>query len=75
MKYPNGDIVKLGDIVELWNDCQGEVVCSFDDDTYSKEYTKSDWGYLKRGVLIKSNQAGLIHYIEPETTMRMVTRK
>jgi len=74
MKYLNGQEVRLGDNVKLWSDAEGIVVCSIDTNEYSKEYPESEWGYLKKGVLIKSPQAGLIHYMEPETTMELLRR-
>lgn len=75
MKYQNGDAVKAGDLVELWPGNQGEVMCSIDSGDYSAEFPESEWAYLKQGVLVRSTQAGLIHYIEPETTMRLIKRQ
>lgn len=46
---------------------EGIVVCSLDTNKYSAEYPKSEWGYLRKGALIDSPQAGLIHYINPRT--------
>jgi hypothetical protein len=74
MRYPSGELVEIGDSVELWPGCHGEVVCSIDNNQYSDEFTAADWSYLKQGVLVRSGQAGLIHYIEPETTMRLLKR-
>ena len=74
MKYPTGEIVQLGDLVELWPGCLGEVVCSIDGAEYTSIFPESEWSYLKQGVLVRSDQAGLIHYIEPETTMRLLKR-
>ena len=75
MNYPDGKKVMAGDHVKLWEGCHGVVVASIDDDQYSQEYRKAEWAYLKNGVLIKSDQAGLIHYIEPEKSLRLVERK
>ena len=74
MKYPSGEVVKVGDLVELWPGCHGEVVCSIDSRSYTPMLPESEWGYLKQGVLVKSDQAELIHYIEPETKMRLLKR-
>lgn len=75
MNYPDGDVVRVGDLVELWPGCQGKVVASIDSGDYTPEFSERDWSYLKRGVLVRSDQAGLIHYIEPETTMRLLKRE
>lgn len=74
MKYPDGQEVRLGDKVKLWNGCFGVVVCSMDTDEYTDAYSKKDWEYLKTGVLIQSDKAGLIHYIQPEESMQLVER-
>jgi hypothetical protein len=64
----------MNDTVRLWPGCSGTVVSSIDDGQYSSEYPKEEWEYLKRGVLIRSDQAGLIHYIEPESTFELIAR-
>lgn len=81
MNYPNGESAKLGDEVRLWygangkDDAVGEVVCSIDTDEYTDAYPRSEWSYLKHGILVLSPQAGLIHYVEPELTMALLRRR
>lgn len=67
--------MKVGDRVELWSGCFGVVVCSFDDNVYTIDYSEQDWGYLRRGVLIKTGKAGLIHYIESDEDVLLVARE
>jgi hypothetical protein len=74
MKYPNGELVRLGDAVKLWTNCTGIVVASIDTDEFTVDFPKSDWAYLRSGVLIQSNKAGLIHYLEPEPSFVLVKR-
>ncbi|QEX22836.1 hypothetical protein FRZ61_27690 [Hypericibacter adhaerens] len=74
MKYPNGQEAHLNDVVKLWAGAEGIVVCSLDTNEFSSAFPKSEWGYLKKGILIESPQAGLIHYIEPEATLELVRR-
>jgi hypothetical protein len=74
MKYPDGSEVRLGDLVELWEGNNGTVVCSIDTGEYSGEFPKEQWEYLGSGVLVLSDNAGLIHYKEPERTMRLLHR-
>jgi hypothetical protein len=74
MKYPDGQDVKLGDIVALGKDREGIVVCSIDTDEYSEDCPQSEWSYLKSGVLIKFPSYGLIHYEEPESALCLVAR-
>jgi hypothetical protein len=74
MNYPNGTKVMIHDRVRLWRGCFGVVVSSIDDGAYSPQYPREEWDYLRRGVLIKSDQAGLIHYLEPEPTFELIAR-
>ena len=74
MKYPSGEEVHLGDRVKLWEGCLGVVVASLDGNEFTASYPRADWEYLKSGVLIESDKAGLIHYLEPEKTLELVGR-
>jgi hypothetical protein len=72
MEYPDGQEVRLGDTVTLGSDQQGIVVCSIDTGEYSDAYPRDQWSYLSTGVLIDFPSYGLIHYKEPEATLRLV---
>ena len=74
MKYPDGQEVKIGDKVKLWDGCYGVVVASIDAGEYRPGYPKDEWSYLKAGVLIDSDKAGLIHYLEPEKSLELIDR-
>lgn len=74
MKYLNGEKVLVGDKVKLWDNCIGVVVCSIDDDEYSDDYPKEDWGYLKNGIVINSDKGGLIHTIKPDEDLELIER-
>ncbi len=72
MKYPDGNEVRLGDRVRLWDGNCGIVVCSIDAGEFTDEYPKDDWAYLGSGVLILSEMAGLIHYKDPEPELDLL---
>lgn len=74
MKYPDGQEVRLGDRVKLGRDENGIVVASIDTGEYSGEDSEAQWGYLKKGVMIKFPLHGLIHYEEPEPDLHLVER-
>ena len=74
MKYSDGKEVKIGDTVTLWSGCHGVVVCSIDTDEYTVDYPKNEWGYLKSGVMIKTDKSGLIHYIEADEDLQLIER-
>ena len=74
MKYPDGQDVKLGDVVAIDKEHQGVVVCSIDTGEYSDDCPKAEWSYLDSGVLIKFPSWGLIHCKEPDFDLRLVAR-
>ena len=74
MRYPNGEEARLGDRVLLGESDRGVVVCSLDTNEYSEQLPREEWEYLGKGVLIKFDRLGLIHYTEPEPTLTLVAR-
>jgi len=74
MKYTDGQEIKIGDKLTLWDDYIGIVVADIDAVEYSSLYPKEDWEYLNTGVLIVSEHAGLIHYSEPEISFKLLER-
>jgi hypothetical protein len=69
MKYPDGEEVKVGDVVCLGEDQRAVVVCSIDT---SDAYPQAEWGYLNSGVLIEFRPYRLIHYTSPDPDLRLV---
>ena len=74
VKYADGQDVQLGDTVRLGQDANGVVVCSIDTDEYTDKYPKTQWGYLKTGVLVEFPKHGLIHYEKAEPDLKLVRR-
>ena len=74
MKYSDGNEIKVGDKVKVWEGCFGMVVCSMDTEEYTPSYSKEEWGYLNVGILIDSDEAGLIHYTESEEELELIQR-
>jgi hypothetical protein len=52
--------------VQIWHNHPGHgvVVASIDGTEYSPEYPQDQWEHLARGVLIETDEAGLIHFPE-----------
>ncbi|NQY01453.1 MAG: hypothetical protein HRT70_10100 [Flavobacteriaceae bacterium] len=74
MKYKTGEVAKVGDIVQLWEGNLGKVVCSIDTNEYSKEYAFNEWSYLKVGILIMSDSAGLVHKTSSDEDLKLIKR-
>ena len=75
MQYANGQEVQLGDRVKLGSDDGGVVVCSIDLGQYSDECPEKDWSYLKKGILVRFPQFGLIHYPEFDPELELIARQ
>jgi hypothetical protein len=54
--------VKLGDAVIDRGGLKGRVVANIDRDEFSAECPKREWDYLSHGVLVNTDEAGLVHY-------------
>jgi hypothetical protein len=74
MHYPDGQEVRLGDKVALWEGCQGTIVALIEEGWFADGYESDDWAYLERGALIESDAAGLIHQTRPDDDWRLIGR-
>lgn len=74
MKYSSGEVANLGDKVALGDGASGEVVCSLDTGEFSSHFPRTEWAYLKRGVLINFPKYGLIHYQISEPDLELLER-
>jgi hypothetical protein len=74
MKYADGEEARLGDRVTLGDGAEGAVVVSIDTDEYAIGHPKSQWAYLKRGIMVEFPKYGLIHYEEAEPDLRLIER-
>ena len=76
MNYPDGTPVRLWDRVHVWhsNPAHGVVVASIDGAEYSAEYPQEAWQYLGSGVLIETDEAGLMHFPEYADEIGFVRR-
>ncbi len=72
MKYPNGQEVRVGDRVKLWDDQPGTVVCSIETGEFSKNYPKTEWGYLKSGILVKTDTGEVFYYTKPDEDFELI---
>ncbi len=64
MNYSNGKLIKPGDRVKLSDGSKGMVVFSVDTNEYTESYNEKEWSYLKKGIMIKSEELGLVHVTE-----------
>lgn len=62
MLYNDGIEARLGDEIIISGKCHGTVVACMDRAEYSPAYPEAEWAYLKVGVLVDTDFAGLVHY-------------
>jgi hypothetical protein len=65
MKYTDGTVARLGDRVRIWSGETGLIVASMDTGEYSSAYPESDWGYLKTGVMVRTDKGALVRFDDP----------
>lgn len=75
MRYPNEEEARLGDTVRIGESERGVVVCSLDTHEYSAQFPRGEWEYLGKGILVKFERLGLVHYAEAEPALALVKRR
>ena len=61
MKDIYGTTIRMGHRLALSASDVGVVVCDIDGSEYSNEYSESSWSYLGEGIMVVTEQAGLMH--------------
>lgn len=74
MKYTTGEEVRTWDRIRPWAGCWGVVVATLDPAEFTSRFPREAWSYLRRGILIDSTQAGLIHYAKPDAELALLFR-
>ena len=75
MNYADGQKMLIGDIVSLEGGMTGSVAAILSDGLFSDDLAASEWAYLEVGVLVASEEAGLIHYPDPTPGWRLLRRR
>lgn len=74
MRYPNGEEVRPGDKIRIGVKDTGWVVAVPEKHLFSERFPKEDWGYLTKGLLVLSENAGVVHYEEMDSEMTLFHR-
>ena len=75
MTYSDGQSVMLGDHVDLGGGMSGIVVGVISDNQFAAGFEGSEWCYLKRGVLVHSSDAGLMHFEGAHDNLHLLRRR
>jgi hypothetical protein len=73
LQYADGQELKLGDRVRVGED-DGIVVASLDTGEFSDPLGKTQWRFLKTGVLVMLPDHGLVHCKELGSDIKLVQR-
>ena len=68
----NGRLIRVGDRVTMGSGITGVVVFSIDTDEFSAEFPREQWQYLGRGIIVRSEQAGLVHLSEGDEDVQVI---
>ena len=72
MKYVDTDqTIRVGDHVTYCGE-PGVIVFIVDDDSYSKDYERQHWSYLKRGFGFERVDGTLFHLDEPDEDLEPI---
>jgi hypothetical protein len=74
MKYVDGTIAKIGDLVRLNHDEEAEVVALIAETQARSDIKIEEWQYLNDGVLIESRKYGLFHFQELGNDVEFLAR-
>jgi hypothetical protein len=75
MKYLDGSDMKIEDVVEFGRSDRGRIVASIDTGDYSKEFQEQEWGYLKIGVLVKTDAGAIVHLTDFADVVNLHVRR
>jgi hypothetical protein len=62
MRYRDGNLAKIGDVLRIDDHHSGVVVGCMDDGAFLPGFEQ--WGYLQHGVMVDTSFGGLVHYTE-----------
>lgn len=68
----SGRLIRLGDRVSIGGGMNGIVVVSIDTDEFSPEFPKADWEHLGRGVMVETEQVGLVHLANTDEDVEVI---
>lgn len=73
MRYTNGELVHVGDLVKFDPNITGRVVCAVDTNEYTDKYPEAQWAsYLEKGILVETNEIGLVHLEENDINLNKI---
>ena len=73
MRYFTGDEGLVGDRVNAFGST-GVVVYVVDTQQGSEKYPSGAWDYLMTGLMIETDEMGLVHYPEPDEGVTLIAR-
>ncbi len=62
----------MGDRIAIDGGVSGIVIFSIDTDEFSPEFPAEDWSYLGVGIMVQTEQAGLVHVVESAADIEVI---
>lgn len=73
MRYPDGQQIEPGDIVQIDGSYRGRVMASMDTNAYLPGQEK--WALLGRGIMVDTDFGGMVHYTEEATDVLVLLER
>jgi len=74
MRDRRGRLIRLGDRVRIGGDISGVVVFSLDTGEFGAGFPEAEWRYLARGIMLRTERAGLVHLPESDEDTLILPR-
>jgi hypothetical protein len=71
----DGKVIKLSDEIRLSGSDEGIVVADLDGGEFLAKYPEGEWGYLQEGVMVLSDQIGLVHLTKKNVVLENIRVK
>jgi hypothetical protein len=62
MHYPDGEEIRVGDVIAVDRKLHGTVVGCIDTAQYREPQVAAQWHNLRSGVIVDTKFGGLVHY-------------
>jgi hypothetical protein len=72
MRDADGTLIKLGHHLAIGSGLEGVVVFSIDSDEFAPDFAKAEWAYLGRGVMVRTDRAGLVWLPDADADIRVI---
>lgn len=75
LRYSTGEVIKAGDNVKILDNLPGVIAFCKTNEEFSPDYPREEWNYVKAGIMIATEEKGLIHLEDHLHEVEFIRRK